>query len=853
MRLTIIAVFTYSFIFPINLPTDTLRQRKIQSRPFSEFPELSNLTRDPSDLIGRWNVLGDYYSSYFKISSDSNQTIANPGQFHGYVPLDEGVSLATPSDTIELNYAYIDSGVISLFSSNMGGSSSYTPSRTLVMSNTPITKHDRLININPGFFPQTSYQNYYQDLLDVYQSDTYPRYLYTATFMQVSFFGVFVIPVHFLHIWYDEYTVEYYMGPLQPPNTPNDTTTVLYGNYVDYAQKRAQFDSVVVGIPIGAFNQTQSDTIELMFDGNLEPDSILIPSNSLVNALDYYMLRPSIIIDQNADYITWIFDEDYTGNQISTYININWNNEIYSNRDTIPLSWEIIEDSVLIIFDQEDSLFMSYGLISDTLYFGGDFIFCDQGVCNDSIPSFSPLDTLDIDWFENLTGLSSINHASTDIGIAIKTIINNAHIILSPSNQTVFSTYSVGNSSHGLQFFSAGLDSLEWFVDEPIESWISIDTLSGILAPDSMQTLTFTINGEALASDSEYPIDIIIQSNDIDNPVTVVPITIQVNPPDLYMVGLNNNSFTIAEDDTLETIFYVIGPQGNTTFSISGDTSSITGHAVIDDEYVPNSVSNYSLKATLFVIPDHNWYGQATIYVTADNEYDYADTDTLTIEVTSVYDQILEPQMVFPPNGHTIYFETMTDSISFVWNSAGYPDFETGPGFEYRLRIVQSNEIGNIPYNYTDLTDTTFTFFPDSSTYAGQNNNYIWSLYTTEENLPEVLSGQGGVFFVILPAMNIESNEIPNEFMLYNAFPNPFNPSTTIRFDLPEDSFVTINVYDMVGRHVKTLLNNKMSAGRKSIVWDSTNNFDQPVSTGTYFYTIKTGEYSQTKKMVYLK
>ena len=119
MRLTIIAVFTYSFIFPINLPTDTLRQRKIQSRPFSEFPELSNLTRDPSDLIGRWNVLGDYYSSYFKISSDSNQTIANPGQFHGYVPLDEGVSLATPSDTIELNYAYIDSGVISLFSFNI--------------------------------------------------------------------------------------------------------------------------------------------------------------------------------------------------------------------------------------------------------------------------------------------------------------------------------------------------------------------------------------------------------------------------------------------------------------------------------------------------------------------------------------------------------------------------------------------------------------------------------------------------------------------------------------------------------------------------------------------------------------
>jgi hypothetical protein len=116
-----------------------------------------------------------------------------------------------------------------------------------------------------------------------------------------------------------------------------------------------------------------------------------------------------------------------------------------------------------------------------------------------------------------------------------------------------------------------------------------------------------------------------------------------------------------------------------------------------------------------------------------------------------------------------------------------------------------------------------------------------------------VLSGQGGVFFVILPAMNIKSNETPNEFMLYTAFPNPFNPSTTIRFDLPEDSFVTINVYDMVGRHVKTLLNNNMPAGRKSIVWDSTNYFDQHVSAGTYFYVIRTDRYSQTKKMILLK
>ena len=195
----------------------------------------------------------------------------------------------------------------------------------------------------------------------------------------------------------------------------------------------------------------------------------------------------------------------------------------------------------------------------------------------------------------------------------------------------------------------------------------------------------------------------------------------------------------------------------------------------------------------------------------------------------------------------------MLDSIIFSWNSASYPEFENGPGFEYRLRIVQSNENGNIPYNFTDLADTTYTFFPDSSTYAGPNNNYIWSLYTTEENLPEVLDGQSGVFFVILPVMSVEPNTIPNNFALYAAYPNPFNPSATIKFDIPEDSFVSLNVFDMMGRKIKTLLNDKISAGRRSIIWDGTNNLNQAVSAGTYFYMISTSKYKSTKKLILLK
>jgi arabinogalactan endo-1,4-beta-galactosidase len=87
---------------------------------------------------------------------------------------------------------------------------------------------------------------------------------------------------------------------------------------------------------------------------------------------------------------------------------------------------------------------------------------------------------------------------------------------------------------------------------------------------------------------------------------------------------------------------------------------------------------------------------------------------------------------------------------------------------------------------------------------------------------------------------------------IYN-YPNPFNPITTLEYDLPEDAVVNITIYDMMGRVVNTLVNGSQTAGYKSIQWDATNNLGDPVSAGLYIYTIQVGEFRQTKKMVLLK
>ena len=87
---------------------------------------------------------------------------------------------------------------------------------------------------------------------------------------------------------------------------------------------------------------------------------------------------------------------------------------------------------------------------------------------------------------------------------------------------------------------------------------------------------------------------------------------------------------------------------------------------------------------------------------------------------------------------------------------------------------------------------------------------------------------------------------------IYN-YPNPFNPITTLRYDLPEDAFVRITVYDMLGKVVSNLLSTNQSSGNKSLQWNATNNQGQPVSAGLYLYTIEVGDFRQTKKMVLLK
>ena len=99
----------------------------------------------------------------------------------------------------------------------------------------------------------------------------------------------------------------------------------------------------------------------------------------------------------------------------------------------------------------------------------------------------------------------------------------------------------------------------------------------------------------------------------------------------------------------------------------------------------------------------------------------------------------------------------------------------------------------------------------------------------------------------------VEDLAVPRGFQLTQNFPNPFNPTTTISLALPYVCHVILNIYNISGQRVKTLVDEVRPAGNYSIVWDGTNDAGNRVTSGLYIYRIETDGFSQSKKLMLMK
>ena len=117
----------------------------------------------------------------------------------------------------------------------------------------------------------------------------------------------------------------------------------------------------------------------------------------------------------------------------------------------------------------------------------------------------------------------------------------------------------------------------------------------------------------------------------------------------------------------------------------------------------------------------------------------------------------------------------------------------------------------------------------------------------------EVRDGNYGLNTLATP-VSVRIQTRPEVYALRNNFPNPFNPETTLKYDLPEAGDVKLEVYNMLGQVVRTLVNEHQTAGRYAVQWDATNGHGQSMSSGIYFYRVQVeGEFTDVKKMLLLK
>ena len=159
------------------------------------------------------------------------------------------------------------------------------------------------------------------------------------------------------------------------------------------------------------------------------------------------------------------------------------------------------------------------------------------------------------------------------------------------------------------------------------------------------------------------------------------------------------------------------------------------------------------------------------------------------------------------------------------------------------LKIIAANLSGNI----IESDGKSFLVIP----FEFHGSKYdISNISVDNINL---VGADGSLIDYIDRVNSLDIRLTPQDFALMQNFPNPFNPTTEISFSLPVAGYVELSVYNMVGQKIRALSSENLNSGYHSVIWDGMNDAGTQAATGMYFYTIRTGNFKNTKKMLFLK
>ena len=268
-----------------------------------------------------------------------------------------------------------------------------------------------------------------------------------------------------------------------------------------------------------------------------------------------------------------------------------------------------------------------------------------------------------------------------------------------------------------------------------------------------------------------------------------------------------------------------------------------------------NNVTVAISNDTLTLTPALNWHGTAQITSYASGSY-WKDSTNFNLTVTPVNDLPTAFEWVSSAlDTINITQENLETEYIVDWTASTDVDGETIDYLLYaKIGVNPPEEIydttsTSVSITYQELLENVFEPFPMLPRVTVQ-----FSLEATDGIDTVKITGDNRVLFINrYEYLSTIGEGIPTEFALHENYPNPFNPTTTLRFDLPELSDMTLIIYNMLGQKVKTFSMQSIPAGYHSVTWDATNDLGQQVGAGVYLYQLRANQFVKTKKMVLLK
>ncbi|SVB48842.1 uncharacterized protein METZ01_LOCUS201696, partial [marine metagenome] len=255
------------------------------------------------------------------------------------------------------------------------------------------------------------------------------------------------------------------------------------------------------------------------------------------------------------------------------------------------------------------------------------------------------------------------------------------------------------------------------------------------------------------------------------------------------------------------------------------DEELIYSHVVNDTGMVFVSVTNDTV--TLQFLADAN--GSTEIIFTATNPLISASvSDTMIVTILPVNDLPLSFSLNEQDSVYITVANFASDSIVFTWGESSDVD-EDVLTYQFTASLMVNWQV-IAEYDSSSLTGRIMkidhqSVFDEIFAAQAMLAGIVWNVSVTD-GVAEVTSENGTIILGInasAAVLTVNEKLLPEVFALHQNYPNPFNPVTALRYDLPENGLVTITIYDMLGRKVRTILNQQQDPGYKSLIWDATN------------------------------